>query len=81
MFINNVTEYNQDTWNDLKKYIKRKATTKLDDKIKKIRKQSNNQVCDTVTFANFAIVIIIMYKNLMLYRIFTIKSNLLLNKY
>ncbi|EFN89832.1 Probable ATP-dependent RNA helicase DDX27 [Harpegnathos saltator] len=43
-FINNVAEYNQDTWNDLKKYIKRKATTKLDDKIKKIREQSNNQV-------------------------------------
>ncbi|XP_032671763.1 probable ATP-dependent RNA helicase DDX27 [Odontomachus brunneus] len=42
-FINNVAEYNQDTWNDLKKYIKRKVTTKLDDKIKKIRKQSNKQ--------------------------------------
>lgn len=37
-FVNDLSEYNQDTWNDLSKYIKRKAKTKLDDKIKRIRK-------------------------------------------
>ncbi|XP_012232938.1 probable ATP-dependent RNA helicase DDX27 [Linepithema humile] len=37
-FISNATEYNQDPWNDLNKYIKRKPKTKLDDKIKKARK-------------------------------------------
>ncbi|XP_043277330.1 probable ATP-dependent RNA helicase DDX27 [Venturia canescens] len=36
-FVSDASEYNQDTWNDLSKYIKRKAKTKLDDKIKKIR--------------------------------------------
>ncbi|XP_076624413.1 dead-box helicase Rs1 [Colletes latitarsis] len=42
-FINDISEYNKDTWNDLSKYIKRKAKTKLDDKIKKIRKGSENE--------------------------------------
>ncbi|XP_011695028.1 PREDICTED: probable ATP-dependent RNA helicase DDX27 [Wasmannia auropunctata] len=32
-------EHNLDPWNDLSKYIKRKPNTKLDDKIKKIRKE------------------------------------------
>ncbi|XP_023245376.1 probable ATP-dependent RNA helicase DDX27 [Copidosoma floridanum] len=30
-------DYNQDTWNDLSKYIKRKVKTKLDDKINKYK--------------------------------------------
>ncbi|XP_076169054.1 dead-box helicase Rs1 [Ptiloglossa arizonensis] len=41
-FINDISEYNKDTWNDLSMYIKRKARTKLDDKIKEIRKGSEN---------------------------------------
>ncbi|KYN06275.1 putative ATP-dependent RNA helicase DDX27 [Cyphomyrmex costatus] len=32
-------EHNLDPWNDLSKYIKRKPSTKLDDKIKKARKE------------------------------------------
>ncbi|XP_025993179.1 probable ATP-dependent RNA helicase DDX27 [Solenopsis invicta] len=32
-------EHKQDPWNDLSKYIKRKPNTKLDDKIKKVRKE------------------------------------------
>ncbi|XP_012281293.1 probable ATP-dependent RNA helicase DDX27 [Orussus abietinus] len=40
-FIADASEYNHDTWNDLNKYIKRKAKTKLDDKIKKFRKEDN----------------------------------------
>ncbi|GAB1870099.1 RNA helicase [Camponotus japonicus] len=42
-FISSTAEYNQDPWNDLSKYIKRKPKTKLDDKIKKIRKEYNEQ--------------------------------------
>lgn len=42
-FVNDVSEYNQDTWNDLSKYIKRKAKTKLDDKIRSIRKQKEKE--------------------------------------
>ncbi|XP_015429519.1 PREDICTED: probable ATP-dependent RNA helicase DDX27 [Dufourea novaeangliae] len=45
-FINDVSEYNKDTWNDLSKYIKRKAKTKLDDKIKKIRKETETEKKD-----------------------------------
>ncbi|KAG5313607.1 DDX27 helicase, partial [Pseudoatta argentina] len=33
------TEHNLDPWNDMNKYIKRKPNTKLDDKIKKVRKE------------------------------------------
>ncbi|XP_062128796.1 probable ATP-dependent RNA helicase DDX27 [Drosophila sulfurigaster albostrigata] len=32
-FVSSVKEYNQDTWDDLMKYVKRKARTKTDDKI------------------------------------------------
>ncbi|XP_076644360.1 dead-box helicase Rs1 [Halictus rubicundus] len=42
-FINDISEYNKDTWNDLSKYIKRKVKTKLDDKIKKIRQETENE--------------------------------------
>ncbi|CAL7938635.1 unnamed protein product [Xylocopa violacea] len=42
-FVNDVADYNKDTWNDLSKYIKRKAKSKLDDKIKKIRKGTENE--------------------------------------
>ena len=37
-------EHSLDPWNDLNKYIKRKPNTKLDDKIKKVRKEYG-QVC------------------------------------
>ncbi|KAG5869008.1 hypothetical protein JTB14_019946 [Gonioctena quinquepunctata] len=36
-FVSSVEEYNKDSWNDLTKYVKRKAKHKTDDKIKKIR--------------------------------------------
>ncbi|KAJ8925856.1 hypothetical protein NQ315_009708 [Exocentrus adspersus] len=36
-FMNSVEEYNKDSWNDLTKYIKRKAKHKTDDKIKRMR--------------------------------------------
>ncbi|XP_045473248.1 probable ATP-dependent RNA helicase DDX27 [Harmonia axyridis] len=36
-FVASTEEYNKDPWNDLSKYIKRKAKTKTDDKIKKAR--------------------------------------------
>ncbi|KAJ8944933.1 hypothetical protein NQ318_013081 [Aromia moschata] len=36
-FVSSVEEYNKDSWNDLTKYIKRKAKHKTDDKINKMR--------------------------------------------
>ncbi|XP_063982205.1 probable ATP-dependent RNA helicase DDX27 [Diachasmimorpha longicaudata] len=36
-FLSDDLDYNHDTWDDLSKYIKRKAKSKLDDKIKRIR--------------------------------------------
>lgn len=38
-FVNSVSEYNKDTWDDLTKYIKRKAKTKTDDKIEEAKKK------------------------------------------
>ncbi|XP_060828935.1 probable ATP-dependent RNA helicase DDX27 [Bombus pascuorum] len=43
-FVNDISDYNKDTWNDLNKYIKRKAKTKLDDKIKRIRRGSESKI-------------------------------------
>lgn len=37
-FVSSVSEYNHDTWDDLMKYVKRKAHTKTDDKIAEIVK-------------------------------------------
>ncbi|XP_030764559.1 probable ATP-dependent RNA helicase DDX27 [Sitophilus oryzae] len=42
-FVSSVNEYNTDSWNDLKKYIKRKAKSKTDDKIKKILNTEINE--------------------------------------
>ncbi|XP_011506508.1 PREDICTED: probable ATP-dependent RNA helicase DDX27 [Ceratosolen solmsi marchali] len=42
-FITSIEEYNQDTWNDLSKYINRKVKTKLDDKIHKFRSARNEE--------------------------------------
>ncbi|GJQ66047.1 hypothetical protein Trydic_g4135 [Trypoxylus dichotomus] len=36
-FVTSVEEYQKDAWNDLTKYVKRKAKSKTDDKIKKAR--------------------------------------------
>nr|CAG4651787.1 EOG090X059J [Triops cancriformis] len=48
-FVDTVTEYNKDPWNDVAKYIKRKAKTKTDDKIAQIRaeKQRNDNTADS----------------------------------
>lgn len=51
-FVSDASEYNQDTWNDLSKYIKRKAKTKLDDKIKKIRGHTDKVSCEYDKFRN-----------------------------
>ncbi|KAL3286970.1 hypothetical protein HHI36_001456 [Cryptolaemus montrouzieri] len=45
-FVTSVEEYNRDPWNDLNKYIKRKAKTKTDDKIKKIRLENGTEEDD-----------------------------------
>jgi len=37
-FLTVASEYNQDTWNDLQKYIKRKGTNRTDEKIEKSRR-------------------------------------------
>jgi len=49
-------EHNLDPWNDLNKYIKSKPNTKLDDKIKKIRKEYQGQVCIILSllFVNYS---------------------------
>jgi hypothetical protein len=32
------SEYNQDTWDDLQKYVKKKGTNRIDEKIEKARR-------------------------------------------
>lgn len=41
-------EYNEDTWNDLSKYIKRKGKSKVDDKIAKARKTIKTEVTNYI---------------------------------
>lgn len=36
-FISNASDYTKDTWNDLQKYVKRKGTSKVDEKIERSR--------------------------------------------
>ena len=36
-FVSNQEEYQKDTWNDISKYLKKKAKTTLEDKIRKVR--------------------------------------------
>nr|CAD7572669.1 unnamed protein product [Timema californicum] len=43
-FVSSVAEYNHDAWDDLSKYVKRKAKSKVDDKIQKLRKSNSNRV-------------------------------------
>ncbi|KAK5648702.1 hypothetical protein RI129_003594 [Pyrocoelia pectoralis] len=47
-FVNSVEEYNKNTWNDLHKYVRRKPSTKTDDKIKKVRDQSLNDTDESI---------------------------------
>ncbi|XP_050296570.1 probable ATP-dependent RNA helicase DDX27 [Anthonomus grandis grandis] len=42
-FVSTEEEYNKDSWNDIKKYIKRKAKSKTDDKINKHRPKQNDE--------------------------------------
>lgn len=42
-FVGSQLEYNKDTWNDLSKYIKRNAKSKVDEKIAKARKTMKNE--------------------------------------
>lgn len=39
-------EYNKDSWDDIKKYIKRKAKSKTDDKINKLRAQQTESTVE-----------------------------------
>uniref|UniRef100_A0A1B0FGA2 RNA helicase n=1 Tax=Glossina morsitans morsitans TaxID=37546 RepID=A0A1B0FGA2_GLOMM len=44
-FVSSAKEYNQDTWDDLMKYVKRKARTKTDDKIaERLKKRKTNNI-------------------------------------
>ncbi|CAG2067826.1 unnamed protein product, partial [Timema podura] len=43
-FVSSISEYNHDAWDDLSKYIKRKAKSKVDDKIQKLRKSNSKGV-------------------------------------
>lgn len=45
-FANSVTEYNHDHWDDLMKYVKRKARTKTDDKIKAAIENRSIEIID-----------------------------------
>jgi len=38
-FVSSVTEYNHDTWDDVAKYVKRKAKSKLDERIELKRRK------------------------------------------
>lgn len=42
-FVASQKEYMRDTWNDIAKYVKKKARTDLDDKIAKVRKERKNE--------------------------------------
>ena len=42
----------RDTWNDVAKYVKKKAKTNLDDKIAKVKKQQYNQMWPLLVYEN-----------------------------
>ncbi|KAG1651789.1 putative ATP-dependent RNA helicase DDX27 [Nymphon striatum] len=42
-FIDNASEYVLDTWSEVAKYLKKKPSTSLDDKIKKVRKEKGKK--------------------------------------
>uniref|UniRef100_A0A1A9X141 RNA helicase n=1 Tax=Glossina brevipalpis TaxID=37001 RepID=A0A1A9X141_9MUSC len=49
-FVSSVKEYNQDTWDDLMKYVKRKARTKTDDKIaERLKKRKTDDAQENAT--------------------------------
>lgn len=43
-FVSSVAEYNHDTWDDVAKYVKRKAKNKLDERIQQKRRKLKNSV-------------------------------------
>ncbi|VEN57793.1 unnamed protein product [Callosobruchus maculatus] len=47
-FLTSVEEYNEDKWNDLSKYVKRKAKYKTDDKISKVRQKRSLEEQDKI---------------------------------
>ena len=47
-FVANQKEYMKDTWNDIAKYVKKKARTNLDDKIAKIRNERKEDTAGDV---------------------------------
>ncbi|XP_037048402.1 probable ATP-dependent RNA helicase DDX27 [Bradysia coprophila] len=51
-FASSVSEYNKDTWDDLMKYVKRKARTKTDDKIAEIIKNRKGKDDDDAEEVN-----------------------------
>ena len=46
-FVSSQKEYMHDTWNDIAKYVKKKARTNLDEKIAKIRKERKDPADNT----------------------------------
>lgn len=47
-FVSSVSEYNHDTWDDLMKYVKRKARTKTDDKIAEVLKNRDDDATNAL---------------------------------
>jgi ATP-dependent RNA helicase DDX27 len=43
-FVSSVAEYNHDTWDDIAKYVKRKAKNRLDERIQQKRRKLKNSV-------------------------------------
>jgi hypothetical protein len=42
--VSSVAEYNHDTWDDMAKYVKRKAKNRLDERIQQKRRKLKNSV-------------------------------------
>ena len=51
-FASNQEEYQKDTWNDIAKYLKKKAKTTLEDKIKKVRQGLVKEEDDDIDIAD-----------------------------
>ncbi|XP_025425066.1 probable ATP-dependent RNA helicase DDX27 [Sipha flava] len=48
-FLSMASEYNQDTWDDLQKYVKKKGTNRIDEKIEKARRYVKSFLPDVTT--------------------------------
>lgn len=55
-FVSSQKEYMKDTWNDIAKYVKKKARTNLDDKIAKIRKERKDAGGKDISNSNEVVV-------------------------